>query len=104
MPFSWGILGAGDIARRHMAPAITKTPGHRLAAIMRRDRHEAERFASDFQVPRVCTDAKELVRDPEIDAVYVATPPSSHAELTELAARNGKHVLCEKPMASSELE
>lgn len=104
MPFSWGILGAGDIARRHMAPAMAYTPGHHLAAIMRRDPHEAERFAADFQVPRFYTSAEELVRDAGVDAVYIATPPSSHAALTELAARYGKHVLCEKPMASREDE
>jgi 1,5-anhydro-D-fructose reductase (1,5-anhydro-D-mannitol-forming) len=104
MPFSWGILGAGDIARRHMAPAMLHAPGHRLAAIMRRDRHEAERFAKEFEVPRGYTQAEELVSDPGIDAVYIATPPSSHAVLTDLAARHGKHVLCEKPIASSEQE
>lgn len=101
MAFSWGILGAGDIARKHMAPAMQNAPGHRLAAIMRRDPLQAQAFAADFGVDRVYTSAQDLVNDPTLDAVYIATPPSSHAELTALAARAGKHVLCEKPIAST---
>lgn len=101
MAFTWGILGAGDIARKHVAAAMQTAPGHRLGAIMRRNRAEAERFAADFGVERVYTDARALVEDPAIDAVFIGTPPSSHAELTELAARAGKHVLCEKPIATT---
>ncbi|MBY0506322.1 MAG: Gfo/Idh/MocA family oxidoreductase [Bryobacteraceae bacterium] len=101
MPFSWGILGAGDIARKHVAAAMQNAPGHRLAAIMRRNPAEAVAFAKDFNVDRVYTSAEDLVADPTIDAVFIGTPPSSHAELTALAARAGKHVLCEKPIAST---
>ncbi len=101
MSFSWGILGAGDIARKHMAPAMQNAPGHRLAAIMRRDPQQAQAFATDFGVDRVYTNAQDLLNDSSIDAVYIATPPSSHAELTALAARAGKHVLCEKPIAAT---
>jgi 1,5-anhydro-D-fructose reductase (1,5-anhydro-D-mannitol-forming) len=104
MPFSWGIIGAGDIARRHVAPAMQNAPGHRLAAVMRRDAAEARKFAEDFGVERVYTDAHELVSDPAVDAVFIGTPPSSHAELTALAAAAGKHVLCEKPIAATVLE
>ena len=102
---NWGILGAGDIARRHMAPAMQNASSlrldHRIAAIMRRNPEEARQFAADFGVERVYTDARDLVNDPSVNAVYIATPPSSHAELTALAAQAGKHVLCEKPIAAS---
>ena len=101
MELNWGILGAGDIARRHMAPAMQNTAGHRIAAIMRRDPTEARQFAADFGVDRVYTEARDLVNDPTVNAVYIATPPSSHAELTALAAQAGKHVLCEKPIAAT---
>lgn len=101
MPFQWGILGAGDIARKHVAAAMQQAPGHRLHAIMRRDRAEAERFARDFGVERAYTDARAFVSDPQLDAVFIATPPSSHAEFTALAAAAGKHVICEKPIATS---
>jgi predicted dehydrogenase len=101
MPFNWGIIGAGDIARKHVAAAMQNAPGHRLAAIMRRDREEAERFARDFGVDKFHTSAAGLLADPSIDAIFIGTPPSSHAELTAQAAAAGKHVLCEKPIATT---
>jgi len=101
MAFSWGIIGAGDIARKHVAAAMQNAPGHRLAAIMRRDPEQAKQFAADFGVDRVYTNARDLVNDPTVDAVFIGTPPSSHAELTALAAEAGKHVLCEKPIAAT---
>lgn len=84
-----------------MAPAMQNVAGHRLAAVMRRDAAEAKAFGQEFGVDRVYTSAGELVGDPEVEAVYIATPPSSHAGLTALAAGAGKHVLCEKPVATS---
>ena len=61
MPFQWGILGAGDIARKHVAAAMQSAAGHRLAAIMRRDAAEAERFARDFAVGRWYNRAEDLL-------------------------------------------
>lgn len=104
MDLAWGIIGAGDIARRHMAPAIQRAPRHRLAAVMRRDDRAAEQFATDFEVPRWYTSVDALLADRDVNAVYIATPPSSHAELTFRAAEAGKHVLCEKPLALSAAE
>ena len=80
---------------------MQSAPGHRIAAIMRRDAAEAHQFANDFGIDRAYTGAHRLVNDPTVDAVYIGTPPSSHAELTALAAAAGKHVLCEKPIATS---
>ena len=87
-----------------MAPAMQNASGHRLAAAMRRDAEQARAFGADFGVDRVYTNAQDLVDDPAVEAVYVATPPSSHGELTAMAARAGKHVLCEKPIASTVAE
>ncbi len=101
MSFSWGIIGAGDIARKHVAAAMQNAPGHRLQAVMRRDEELARQFAADFGAPRFYTTAEALLADPEIDAVFIGTPPSSHAELTAMAAAAGKHVLCEKPIAAT---
>ncbi len=99
MPLNWGILGAGDIADRHVAPAMQAARGQRLVAVMRRDRRQAEEFAQRHGAARAYTNTEALVNDPEVTAIYVATPPHLHAANTILAAENGKHVLCEKPMA-----
>src|SRR5882724_939759 len=104
MNLSWGIIGAGDIVRRHVAPAIQRLASHRIAAITRRDEALARQFAAEFAVPKFYTKPEDLVADPAVNAVYIATPPSSHAELTALAAQAGKHVLCEKPIACSSAE
>lgn len=100
----WGILGAGDIADRHMAPAIQRTPGHELAAVARRTAAAAQAFALKHGARRWCASAEALLADPEVDAVYVATPPAQHCDLTLLAAAAGKHILCEKPLALSSVQ
>jgi len=97
----WGILGAGDIADRHMAPAIQRTPGHALAAIARRTEVAARAFAFKHDARKWYASADALLADPEVDAVYVATPPAQHCDLTLRAAAAGKHILCEKPLALS---
>ncbi len=97
--FFWGILGAGDIAHRHMAPAMRNTEGHRLIAIQRRDAEAALAFAEAHGDPKVYYSGNELLRDPEINAVYIATPPHLHCAQTVAAAEAGKHVICEKPIA-----
>ena len=71
---------------------------------MRRDPIGAEQFATDFAIPRWYTTVEALLADREVNAVYIATPPASHAELTSRAADAGKHVLCEKPLARSAAE
>ena len=95
----WGIVGAGDIAHRVMAPAMRAAPQHDLVAVCRRDRTAAEEFASAHGARRAYDSVEALLRDPDIDAVYVATPVARHRPDTLAAAANGKHVLCEKPMA-----
>ena len=95
----WGLIGCGDIARKRVAPALRDGAGCTLAAVSRARAELAETFARQFGAPRWHADWNELVRDPGIDAVYVATPIDLHARQTIAAAEAGRHVLCEKPMA-----
>lgn len=95
----WGIIGCGDVTEKKSGPGFQKARDSRLVAVMRRDADRARDYASRHRVPRWYDDARALVDDPGVDAVYVATPPSSHREYTLLAAGAGKPVYVEKPMA-----
>lgn len=95
----WGIVGCGDVTEVKSGPALQKAEGSALVAVMRRDVGRAEDYARRHGVPRVHAAAEALVADAEVDAVYVATPPSSHLPLARLAAEVGKPCLVEKPMA-----
>ena len=99
MTIHWGILGAGDIADRHMAPAIRTVHSQKLVAVMCRTVEKARTFAQKHSVPRAYSQVEDLLSDNQVNAVYVATPPHLHAQNTIQAAECGKHVLCEKPMA-----
>ncbi|MDX2033216.1 MAG: Gfo/Idh/MocA family oxidoreductase [Blastocatellia bacterium] len=98
-PVRWGLIGCGDISRKRVAPALRDAAGSELVAVNRARAALAEGFAREFGARRWYADWRELLADDEIDAVYVATPVSLHAEQTIAAAEAGKHVLCEKPMA-----
>lgn len=98
---NWGIIGCGDVCEVKSGPAFNKIPGSRLAAVMRRDLEKVKDFASRHQVPKFYTDAAELIRDPEINAVYIATPPAFHETFTEMALAKGKPVYVEKPVTVS---
>jgi 1,5-anhydro-D-fructose reductase (1,5-anhydro-D-mannitol-forming) len=100
----WGILGCGDVTEVKSGPGFQKATGSALVAVMRRDAAKAEDYARRHHVPRWYADAEALIADPEVDAIYVATPPSSHKEYVLKAARAGKPVLVEKPMALSAAE
>ena len=104
MTVYWGIVGAGRIAESQMAPAIAAAPGHELAAVSRRELDAAEQFAKRHGARRAYDSVEELLNDDQVNAVYVATPPHLHARQTVQAARAGKHVLCEKPMAMTTAE
>jgi predicted dehydrogenase len=95
----WGLLGCGDIAAKRVAAALRETPGSLLAAVARARAELAADFARQHGARRWYADWRDVIRDPEIDAVYVATPVRLHVEHTVAAAEAGKHVLCEKPMA-----
>jgi 1,5-anhydro-D-fructose reductase (1,5-anhydro-D-mannitol-forming) len=103
-PIGWGIIGCGDVTEVKSGPALAKADGSALVAVMRRTAALAEDYARRHAVPAWYSDAEALVNDPTVDAVYVATPPSSHREYTLLAARHHKPVYVEKPMAMSHRE
>lgn len=97
---TWGLVGAGDIARKRVAAALVAlSPRATLLGVASRRKGPAEQLAHEHGASRVFRDWRALLADPEIDAVYVSTPVDLHAEITLAAARAGKHVLCEKPMA-----
>jgi predicted dehydrogenase len=95
----WGIIGCGDVAEHKGGPALQQAPGSALVAAMRRDRALAAAFATRMGVPRYYGAVEELLADPQVDAVYVATPVHLHHAHTLAVAQAGKHVLVEKPMA-----
>jgi predicted dehydrogenase len=94
----WGIIGCGDVTEVKSGPAFNKAAGSSLVAVMRRDAAKAADYAQRHGVPKWYSDANELINDPEVNAIYIATPPSSHKELTLLAIAAGKPVYVEKPM------
>jgi predicted dehydrogenase len=100
----WGIVGCGDVTEVKSGPGFQKAQGSSLAAVMRRDRAKAEDYARRHGVPRVHGTAEDLIADPEVDAVYIATPPGTHESLALLAAAAGKPCLVEKPMARNHAE
>jgi predicted dehydrogenase len=95
----WGIIGVGDVTEVKSGPAFRRLTGSELVAVMRRTAALAEDYARRHQVPRWHTDAEAILAAADIDAVYVATHPNTHAEYTRRAAAAGKAVLVEKPMA-----
>lgn len=101
MTVGWAILGTAGIADRAIAPAIGQIDGAELVAVLSRDRARGEAFARRHGDARAYTDYGELLSDPDVDVVYVASPNALHAEQVVAAAAAGKHVFCDKPLATS---
>jgi predicted dehydrogenase len=95
----WGIVGCGDVTEVKSGPGFQRAQGSQLVAVMRRNGDLARDYAERHGVGTWYDDADALIGDPEVDAVYVATPPSTHLQYTVKAARAGKPVYVEKPMA-----
>jgi predicted dehydrogenase len=100
----WGIIGCGDVTEVKSGPALARARHSALVAVMRRDAGRARDYARRHAVAKWYDDADALVRDPDVDAVYVATPPHVHRDYVLLAASVGKAVYVEKPMALSSAE
>ena len=98
-PVRWGILGAANIARRRMIPALQQSARSQVLAIASRDRATAQCAADEMNIPRAYGSYEELLADPDIDAVYNPLPNHLHVPWSTRAALAGKHVLCEKPIA-----
>lgn len=95
----WGIIGCGNVTEVKSGPALSAVPNSQLTAVMRRDKKLAEDYAKRHNVPKWYSEAEDLIHDPEVNAVYIATPPAFHKEYTIAAAKAGKAVYVEKPMA-----
>ena len=97
---SWGMIGCGNVTERKSgAPAINKVPHASLVAVMARKAEKASDYAKRHLVPRWYTDVDDLINDPGVNAIYIATPPDVHLEYAAKAIKAGKPVYIEKPMA-----
>lgn len=99
VPVRFGIIGYGNFAERAIAPAITATPGAALVAVQKRSLDAAQAKAKECGIPLAFARAEDLVAHPDVDAVFIVSANSAHCAETIAAARAGKHVLVEKPMA-----
>lgn len=97
----WGVLGVGDVCEVKSAPAMQLIDQSELVAVMRRNGAKAKDYAQRHQVPKWYDKADDLINDPDINAIYIATPPNAHKELTIKAISARKPVYVEKPMALS---
>lgn len=100
----WGIIGCGDVTEVKSGPGFQKVRGSQLVAVMRRDGDKARDYAQRHSVAKWTDNADEIIHDPNVDAVYIATPPDSHADYTLRVAAAGKPVYVEKPMARTYAE
>jgi len=95
----WGILGCGDVCEVKSGPAFNKVANSKLVAVMRRDGEKAKDFARRHGVPKYYRDATQLIADEDVNAIYIATPPSYHEDYAIQAMKAGKPVYIEKPVS-----
>ena len=98
---NWGFIGCGEVTEKKSGPAFNEVEGSQVVAVMSRSETKARSYAERHHVRKWYTDASELIEDPDVNAVYIATPPSSHATFAIMAMRAGKPCYIEKPLASS---
>jgi 1,5-anhydro-D-fructose reductase (1,5-anhydro-D-mannitol-forming) len=97
----WGLIGTGRIADDRMLPGINAFAGNKLIAVVSRDQSRADSFAKKFRAKHAYTRFEDMLANPDVSVVAIHTPNSLHAEQAIAAARAGKHVFCDKPMATS---
>jgi 1,5-anhydro-D-fructose reductase (1,5-anhydro-D-mannitol-forming) len=97
----WGFIGCGEVTEKKSGPAFNMIDGSKVVAVMSRDEEKVKSYARRHNIPRWYTDAQELIGDEDVNAIYIATPPSSHATFAIMAMKAGKPVYIEKPMAAS---
>lgn len=97
----WGFIGCGAVTEKKSGPAFRKVDNSDIVAVMRRDAEKAKDYAQRHSINRWYDNAVNLINDPEVNAVYIATPPGSHAEYAIASMKAGKPVYIEKPMAAS---
>ena len=98
-PLGWGLIGASDIAQTRVIPAINVQPDGKVVAVMSHDPARARAYADQNGIPSAYDTLEAILADPAVDVVYISTTNDLHKEQTLAAARAGKHVLCEKPLA-----
>lgn len=98
---NWGFIGCGEVTEKKSGPAFNEVEGSQVVAVMSRSENKARSYAERHHIRKWYTDAQELIDDPDVNAIYIATPPSSHATFAILAMRAGKPVYIEKPLAAS---
>lgn len=98
---SWGFIGCGEVTEKKSGPAFNEVPGSHVEAVMSRTEEKARSYAERHHIKKWYTDPQELINDPDINAIYIATPPSSHATFAIMAMRASKPVYVEKPLAAS---
>ena len=101
---NWGIIGVGDVTELKSGPAFYKIEHSSLVAVMRRNAEKAADYAKRHNIPKWYSNASDLINDPEVDAIYIATPPNSHANYAIEVMQAGKPVYVEKPMAKNYAE
>lgn len=97
----WGFIGCGEVTEKKSGPAFSEVPGSMVEAVMSRSEKNARRYAEQHGINKWYTDAQELIDDPDVNAIYIATPPSSHATFAIMAMKAGKPVYVEKPLAAN---
>ncbi|MDY6028012.1 MAG: Gfo/Idh/MocA family oxidoreductase, partial [Prevotella sp.] len=97
----WGFIGCGEVTETKSGPAFNEVEGSEVVAVMSRNGKKARSYAERHGVKKWYTDAQELIDDPEVNAIYIATPPSSHATFAIMAMHAGKPVYVEKPLAAN---
>ena len=95
------IIGCGNVTEVKSGPAFNKVPNSRLLAVMRRDEALLKDYALRHKVPYTFNNASDLIQHPEVDAVYIATPPGVHEQYVMEALRAKKKVYVEKPMSTT---
>ena len=97
----WGFIGCGEVTEKKSGPAFSEVAGSSVVAVMSRSEQKARRYAENHHIGKWYTDAQELIDDSDVNAVYIATPPSSHATFAIMAMKAGKPVYIEKPLAAN---
>src|SRR5690348_9003443 len=100
-PLGWGVIGTSFIARFLMLEAIRAQPNNAVMAVMSTNLERARQYAAETSIPQAYDNLEALLADPRVDIVYISTTNELHYQQTLAAAKAGKHVLCEKPLAMS---
>lgn len=98
---SWGFIGCGEVTEKKSGPAFSLVENSKVVAVMRRNKDKARDYALRHGIPKWYDDPMSLIHDPDVNAVYIATPPSTHATYAIMAMKAGKPCYVEKPLASN---